>query len=73
MSTSAKAPKSTATQMPDDPDPTPMAQADPTPEVQGAARSERKRMAKAYGRQQTILAGNTNAANNEQKKTILGA
>ena len=56
---------------PDDPDPTPIASADPTPEVQGAARAEKKRVAKAYGRQQTILAGNT-AQNNESKKTILG-
>ena len=53
---------------PDDPDPTPMASTDTTVEVQGAARQEKKRVAKAYGRQQTILAGNTN----EQKKTVLG-
>lgn len=53
---------------PDDPDPTPMASSDTTQEVQGAARQEKKRVAKAYGRQNTILAGNTN----EQKKTILG-
>ena len=53
---------------PDDPDPTPMASSDTTQEVQGAARQEKKRVAKSYGRSQTILAGNTN----EQKKTILG-
>lgn len=57
--------------MPDDPDPTPMASSDPTPEVQGAARSEKKRVAKSYGRQKTILAGNT-AQDNGNKKTILG-
>lgn len=59
--------------MPDDPDPTPISTADSTPEVQGAARSERKKVAKSYGRQQTILAGNTNQSqSNEGKKTILG-
>ena len=54
--------------MPSDPDPSPMASSDSTQEVQGAARAERKRIAKANGRQQTILAGNTD----QQKKTILG-
>lgn len=69
---SNKAPKTTA-KMPDDPDPTPLSTADPTPEVQGAARSERKKAAKSYGRQQTILAGNANQSrNNTEKKTILG-
>lgn len=56
---------------PDDPDPTPISSADPTPEVQGAARSEKKRVAKSYGRQKTILAGNT-AQDNSAKKNILG-
>ena len=56
---------------PDDPDPTPIAAGDPTPEVQGAARAEKKRVAKSYGRQNTILAGNT-AQDNANKKTILG-
>ena len=56
---------------PDDPDPTPIASSDPTPEVQGAARAEQKRTAKSYGRQKTILAGNT-AQDNANKKTILG-
>lgn len=56
---------------PDDPDPTPISSADSTPEVQGAARSEKKRVAKSYGRQKTILAGNT-AQDNSAKKTILG-
>lgn len=56
---------------PDDPDPTPVSSADPTPEVQGAARSEKKRVAKSYGRQKTILAGNT-AQENNARKTILG-
>ena len=60
--------KASKVKTPDDPDPTPMASADTTQEVQGAARAERKRVAKAYGRRHTILAGNTN----EQKKTILG-
>ena len=66
MGSSAKSVKT-----PDDPDPTPMAASDPTPEVQGAARSEKKRVAKSYGRQKTILAGNT-AQDNGAKKTILG-
>lgn len=56
---------------PDDPDPTPMATTDTTPETQTAARNERKRMAAAYGRNKTILAGNT-SADNAAKKTILG-
>jgi len=60
--------KASKVKTPDDPDPTPMASSDPTPEVQGAARQEKKRVARSYGRAQTILAGNTN----EQKKTILG-
>jgi hypothetical protein len=55
---------------PDDPDPTPMASGDTTQEVQGAARQEKKRVARSYGRAQTILAGNTST--NEQKKTVLG-
>jgi hypothetical protein len=57
---------------PDDPDPTPIASADSTPEVQGAARSERKRIAGNYGRTKTILAGNT-AVDQSNKKTILGS
>ena len=56
---------------PDDPDPTPISSADPTPEVQGAARSEKKRLAKSYGRQKTILSGNS-MQENSAKKTILG-
>lgn len=64
-------PKSTATPIPDDPDPTPIASADTSTEVQGAARQAKKRVAKSYGRQQTILAGNT-AQDNGAKKTILG-
>lgn len=56
---------------PDDPDPTPMAASDPTAEVQGAARAEKKRVAKSYGRQKTILAGNT-TQDQAAKKTILG-
>ena len=63
MSSGASSPR-----MPADPDPTPMASSDPTPEVQGAARAEKKRVAKTYGRKKTILAGNTD----QQKKTILG-
>ena len=63
---------SPSVKVPDDPDPTPIHSSDPAPEVQGAARSERKRMAGNYGRTQTILAGNT-AADNGNKKTILGA
>lgn len=56
---------------PSDPDPTPIAVSDSTPEVQSAARAERKKIAKQYGRQKTILAGNT-AQTNSAKKTILG-
>ena len=56
---------------PSDPDPTPIAASDSTQEIQGAARSEKKRAAKSYGRQKTILAGNT-AQDNAAKKTILG-
>ena len=56
---------------PYDPDPTPISSSDPTPEVQGAARFEKKRVAKSYGRQKTILAGNTEQ-DNGAKKTILG-
>lgn len=66
MSTAAQKVKTPA-----DPDPTPIQSADPTPEVQGAARAERKRIAASYGRQQTVLAGNS-AANNNNKKTVLG-
>ena len=56
---------------PDDPDPTPMASSNTTQEVAGAARAERKKLSKTYGRNQTILAGNT-SADNANKKTILG-
>lgn len=61
---------------PADPDPTPTVTSSSTAEMQSVARDERKRMAKAYGRQNTILTGNTNtpsmAQNNTEKKTILG-
>lgn len=63
--------KANKVKQPADPDPTPISSADSTPEVQGAARAEKKRVAKSYGRQQTVLAGNT-AADNNAKKTILG-
>lgn len=56
---------------PADPDPTPIVHSAPTEEIQGAARAERKRIAKNYGRQKTILAGNT-SSENAAKKTILG-
>lgn len=56
---------------PPDPDPTPMASAESGKEIQQAARQEKRRAAKNYGRQQTILAGNT-AQDNANKKTILG-
>jgi len=58
---------------PADPDPTPRAASDSSEAVAQADRQERKRAASQYGRQQTILAGNT-AANNtsENKKTVLG-
>lgn len=64
-------PKSSRVTVPDDPDPTPTATADSSPEVQGAARAQKKKIASSYGRRQTILAGNT-AADNSNKKTILG-
>ena len=57
--------------VPDDPDPTPINTTATSQEVQGAARIERKRIAGNYGRNQTILAGNS-AADNGNKKTILG-
>ena len=63
--------KTPAVNTPDDPDPTPMHASDTTQEVQGAARQEKKRAAGNYGRKQTILAGNS-AADNANKKTILG-
>ena len=67
---SVKKPKATATTTPPDPDPTPIVKSDPTPEIQAANRNQRKKVAQSYGRQQTILAGNT--AGNAEKKTILG-
>ena len=63
--------KAAKVKTPADPDPTPMAASDTTQEVAGAARAERKKLAKNYGRNQTILAGNT-AQDNAAKKTILG-
>lgn len=68
----SKSPKAAQVKMPDDPDPTPIASNDSTPEVQGAARDQRKKIAKNYGRQNTILAGNTASNVNAEKKTILG-
>lgn len=68
---SSSSPKSNPVRTPDDPDPTPVMKADPAPEVRDAARNERKRIAKSYGRQQTILAGDT-SQDNSNKKTILG-
>ena len=63
--------KAAKVKTPDDPDPTPMAASDTTQEVAGAARAERKKLSRNYGRNQTILAGNT-SADNANKKTILG-
>ena len=68
MSTKAK--KSNIT-TPDDPDPTPINTASSSEQVQGAVRTERKRMAGNYGRTKTILAGN-NTGDNSIEKTILG-
>ena len=68
---SSKSPKTAQVKMPDDPDPTPIVSSDSTLEVQGAARDQKKKIAKNYGRQKTILAGNT-ASGNAEKKTILG-
>lgn len=62
---------SSKVKQPDDPDPTPMTSTDTTPEVQGAARNERKKIAGNYGRTKTILAGNS-SSDNGNKKTILG-
>ena len=56
---------------PDDPDPSPMVTGDPSTEVQGARRETKKRAAATYGRQKTILAGNS-PVGNANKKTILG-
>ena len=58
-------------EQPPDPDPTPMTSSSSAKEVQSAGREERKRVARNYGRNQTILAGNT-AQDNGNKKTILG-
>ena len=68
---STKGTKSSNISVPADPDPTPLAAADPSPEVQSAARETKKRTIKSYGRQQTVIAGNT-AVDNNGKKTILG-
>lgn len=68
---STKTPKSKVT-VPDDPDPTPIASSDPSPEVASAARDAKKRTAKSYGRSQATIAGNTATADNSGKKTILG-
>ena len=71
MSSSSGSSDSQPVKVPDDPDPTPQLQADPAPVAKDAARTERKRVAKSYGRQQTILAGDS-SVDNENKKTILG-
>jgi len=60
--------KAAKVKQPDDPDPAPLVSSDPSPEVQAASRQEKKRVARYYGRQQTILAGNSD----ENKKNILG-
>ena len=56
---------------PKDPDPTPIITSDPSVEAQASRREEKKRVAGSYGRQKTILAGNT-STDNQNKKTILG-
>ena len=57
---------------PDDPDPSPISgSSDANVESQSASRNERKRVARSYGRAQTVLAGNS-AADNAAKKTVLG-
>lgn len=63
--------KAAKVRQPDDPDPTPISSSDPSTEVQGASRQEKKRTAKSYGRQKTILAGE-GSQDNAAKKTILG-
>lgn len=66
---------------PSDPDPTPVSSSDPAQEIQSAARSERKKAAAKYGRNQTILAGKENETGSSDensqnshpvKKNILG-
>lgn len=61
--------KAQKVRQPDDPDPTPITSSDTAQDVRTAARDEKKRIAKSYGRSQTILAGNSD----QNKKTILGA
>lgn len=57
--------------MPSDPDPRPTVIGDSSQEVQSKTREERKKAVGTYGRQKTILAGNS-SADNANKKTILG-
>ena len=63
--------KPTKADTPKDPDPRPTITSESSQEVQQARREEQKRVAGTYGRQKTILAGNT-SADNANKKTILG-
>ena len=57
--------------VPSDPDPTPIATSNTSTDVRSAAREAQKRTASSYGRQKTILAGNS-ASDNAGKKTVLG-
>lgn len=60
---------SKSTKKPKDPDPTPQVTNSSDAEV-AAAKIEKRRVGQNYGRQQTILAGNSGA--DAAKKTILG-
>jgi hypothetical protein len=63
--------KSSAVETPPDPDPTPMNSGGVALNSSAAKRNLRKRTASNYGREKTILAGNT-PQDNDTKKTILG-
>lgn len=62
-------PKSVDT--PPDPDPRPTVTSSSSAEVKQASREEKQRNLQTYGRQKTVLAGNS-SQDNANKKTILG-
>ena len=66
---SAKTPK---VKTPPDPDPAPVQNSNSAPEARDAARNERKRFARSFNRQNTIIAGLGSPQDNGDKKTILG-
>lgn len=63
--------KPSSVKPPPDPDPTPSVTTDTSAEIQSERRETKKRAVGTYGRQKTILAGNT-TTDNQGKKTILG-